>query len=123
MTDVNNFLEHYGVKGMKWGVRRKSTGATSEDHDSSRTSKKKALSTMSNAEIRRLNERLQLEQSNKALQSRGALQKIKTGTAIAGTILAVGATVNTAINFANSPTGKLIASAIGKKARNPDWLF
>lgn len=25
--DVNNFLEHFGVKGMKWGVRRGSDGS------------------------------------------------------------------------------------------------
>lgn len=25
-TAPNDFLEHYGVKGMRWGVRRKSSG-------------------------------------------------------------------------------------------------
>lgn len=31
MTDVDTFLEHYGVKGMKWGVRKKheSSGGSS----------------------------------------------------------------------------------------------
>jgi hypothetical protein len=26
VTDVDNFLEHYGVKGMRWGVRKAATG-------------------------------------------------------------------------------------------------
>lgn len=29
MTDVDNFLEHYGVKGMKWGVRKAASGIAS----------------------------------------------------------------------------------------------
>lgn len=29
MSDIDSFLEHYGVKGMKWGVRTDRSGATS----------------------------------------------------------------------------------------------
>lgn len=29
MTDLDNFLEHYGVKGMKWGVRKAASGVAS----------------------------------------------------------------------------------------------
>ena len=29
MTDVDNYLEHFGIKGMKWGVRRESSGSSS----------------------------------------------------------------------------------------------
>lgn len=128
--EVGEDLKHYGKKGMKWGVRRergpdgKVTGrVSSDDHVNSRASAKKKQSEMSTAELKKLNERLQLERTNRDLQSRGVLQKIKTGTAIAGTILAVGASVNTAIQFANSPAGKAIAKAINKNPSNPDWLF
>lgn len=38
---VDNFLAHYGVKGMKWGVRRKSTGSSSKS-----SSKKSSTSTV-----------------------------------------------------------------------------
>lgn len=29
MTDVDNFLAHYGVKGMRWGVRKAASGIAS----------------------------------------------------------------------------------------------
>ncbi len=125
MTDTKE-LTHYGVKGMKWGVirsKRSKQTNQSDDHKDSRVSRKKKTAAMSNAELKRLNERLQLERSNRDLQSRGALQKIKVGTAAAGTVLAIGATVNTAISFANSPAGKAIAAAIKNNKQNPDWLF
>lgn len=116
--EVGDELKHYGKKGMKWGVRKdsaktaKAQRTVSEDHATSRTLKTKKRSEMSNAELRKLNERLQLEKTNNELQSRSALQKIKTGTAIAGTILAVGTTVNSAIQFAKSPAGQAIIAAV-----------
>lgn len=128
--EVGTEIKHYGRKGMKWGVRRERGPdgrvrgkVVSEDYESSRKTGSKKQSQLSNAELKRVNERLQLERTNRELQYRGVLQKIKTGTALAGTILAVGATVNTAIQFANSPAGKAIKNAINKNPANPDWLF
>lgn len=106
-------LKHYGVKGMKWGVIRKNpSGSPSADHILSRERKRKKLSQLSNHELRGLNERLQLERSNRDLQSRGAIQKIKAGTAIAGTVLAVGTTVNAAIKFTKSPAGQALKTGL-----------
>jgi hypothetical protein len=115
-------IEHYGRKGMKWGVvhdrgpdgRVKITKTVSEDHKVSRELKAKPRSEMSNAELKRLNERLQLEKTNNELQSRTALQKIKTGTAIAGTILAAAGTINTAIQFTRSPAGQAVIAGVKK---------
>lgn len=113
-------LAHYGVKGMKWGVIRslkgRERGPDSEDHVKSRTLMKKPRRELSTKELKELNNRLQLEKTNNELQSRTGLQKIKTGTAIAGSILAVGATVTTAYNFINSPAGKAITNALKTKA-------
>lgn len=106
-------IKHYGTKGMKWGIRKdKRARSVSADHIESRVSKKKKQSEMSTAELKRLNDRLQTERTNKELQSRGTLQKIKAGTAMAGTILAVGTTITTAYNFSQSPAGKAIAAQI-----------
>lgn len=75
-TTPINQLYHYGITGQKWGVRRfqKEDGhrtaagkkrdeqqIKSEDHVKSRESKSKAPSGLSNDELRKLNERLQLE--------------------------------------------------------------
>lgn len=118
--EVDNELKHYGVKGMKWGVvrQRGSNGRVgrevSEDHVRSRALKKKKTSEMSNNELKALNQRLQLERTNNELQSRSGLQKIKTGTQIAGTVLAVGTTVSTAYNFVKSPAGQAIVNQVKK---------
>lgn len=76
-------LYHYGVIGQKWGVRRyqkkdgsrtaagkkreAQQGPKSKDHIESRQSKSKSVNKLSNDEIRKLNERLQLEETYKRL--------------------------------------------------------
>lgn len=127
MTDiVGEILEHHGVKGQKWGFTRprgadgRVTGTAtktkkappSEDHTSTRQLMRKKVSRLSNQELKKTNERLQLERTNKDLQTRGALRKIKAGTAVAGTILAVGTTITAAYNFANSPAGIALRNAL-----------
>lgn len=96
-------LYHWGVLGMKWG-RRKGTTTSSSGGRSSRKSrmsqdareasaiKKKKVSEMSNAELRKLNERQNLEKNYKSLNpsaiSKGA--KIAAATAATlGTIVAL----------------------------------
>lgn len=86
-----DYLKHYGVKGMKWGVRRK-TRKTSSDYNESREIKKKHVSEMSNEELRKLNKRMDLEQNYKRLNPSYAQRGMKyIGTAVAttGTILAL----------------------------------
>jgi hypothetical protein len=63
------FLEHFGIPGMRWGRRKgkKSTTPTSQEHKAKEMLKKKKLSSMTNAEIKTLNERLQLERQFKDL--------------------------------------------------------
>lgn len=81
VTPINQ-LYHYGVVGQKWGVRRyqnedgtrttagkkRETQQTrSDDHIKSRESKSKAPTGLSNEELKKLNERLQLEATYKNL--------------------------------------------------------
>lgn len=73
MTDE---LYHFGIKGMKWGVRhdKKSSGSSrsrktkrvsSEEYIRSREIMKKKPNEMSNRELQELNTRLQLENTYK----------------------------------------------------------
>lgn len=73
-------LEHHGIKGMKWGQRRteaqlarqrKRESGYSKDAKSVENVKRKAaagrgLKSLSNAELRQLNERMNLEQQYKS---------------------------------------------------------
>jgi len=65
-------LEHVGILGMHWGHHKsggESTGTKgpSADHVTVQTLKKKKLSDMSNAELKTLTSRLNLEKSYKEL--------------------------------------------------------
>lgn len=76
MNKTDEFLEHYGVPGMKWG-RRKSSGNSavprpvSEDYATAKAAKDKkaatGLNSLSNKEIQAVITRTNLERQYKSL--------------------------------------------------------
>lgn len=114
---MDNELYHYGVLGMKWGVRRdrsRSSGSSrrkksrlnlSDDARTAEKLKKKKLGEMSNAELRKLNERQNLERNYRQLNK----SHIAKGMAF---VTSAAATTGTIIALYNN-SGKLIN--IGKK--------
>lgn len=118
-----DFLIHYGILGMKWGIRRQrgsdgTVGGTakkskvSEDHTTTRSlMTKKKTSQLTNQELRTINERLNLEKQYKDLNR----QQISKGRKFVGDILSTsGKTAATTIATAAALYG-------AKKAVNKLW--
>ena len=114
--DVANFLEHYGTKGQKWGIRNararitsgKKSVPQSEDSKTARKLQSRPPHSLSNEELKKLNERLNLEQNASRLNP----SKISKGKKHAQTVLA---TVGVGVALLNTPPGKALINA-GRKA-------
>ena len=107
--DSDDFLEHHGVLGMHWGQHKAAT--IHPDHAAVSDLRKKPISQLSNAEIKKLNERKQLERQHKQLNPNGWN---KTKSAILGGTALLG-TAATLYGHWNSPGGKKVRAA-GKVA-------
>lgn len=119
----NGELYHYGIPGMRWGVRRAQKRSTGIERKGTRKGwstdtievakiKTKSVKQMSNAELKRLNERNQLEVTNRDLkrkQNRGQ-RAVQSFIKTAGTVAAVAGAA--AIYKTH---GQKILSAIGTK--------
>ena len=58
MSEVDQFLEHHGVKGQKWGIRNKKKQVFT---DKQKTTFKKAPAKLSDEELNRRIRRMQME--------------------------------------------------------------
>ena len=81
----NESVEHFGVKGMKWGVRKRHR---SVDFNEAQRLRKKNPDTLSNQELQTLNNRMGLEANyrnnriNNQSQARKYVKQILVGTAV-----------------------------------------
>lgn len=124
MVDAEEFIQHYGKKGMRWGVRNKAKTAiksrsaakkerTSSDYKDVSNLRGKHPSKLSNADLKKINERMNLEQNYNRLNA----GKVRSGKAKAELIVGtVGVGVG-AYNVLHSPAGKA-AKELGKKLIN-----
>lgn len=119
--ELDKFLEHYGVKGMHWGVRNKRgpDGRVSTEHKRTEQIRQKrqthGTKALTNKEIGDYNKRLELERKLNQLdpKKQGAIKK---GHNFTKEVLAIGATANAVIAFSKSPAGKKLAENLAKKS-------
>ena len=105
--NIEKVLEHFGVKGMRWGVRRGNrnrSGAVrvSTDYSKSRKVLKKKVSSMSDKELKSVNKRLELERKLKSVNPSvtaegkrrvGQTMNVFSGALIGGVAGGAGATL------------------------------
>ena len=111
-------LYHYGIPGMKWGIRKsyaaisslkaRSEKDASTDHIVSRQLKSKSIKKLTNAELQTLSQRLQLERSVRDLKS----SDYQRGTDFIKTATAIGTTLATAYALSRTPLAKDLARVI-----------
>lgn len=69
VTSVADILQHYGVKGMRWGKKKNPASSDAAASTSvKKTAKKKGVHTVSNRELQTAIERMRLEQDFKRLK-------------------------------------------------------
>lgn len=113
MNEVEEFLEHFGKKGMRWGVRnikRSSPKKTSSDHKEKVKIGKQRTPQLTNKQIQKYNTRANLESNYNKLNP----ARIKRGKFAAKSIMGSLAAGATLYNLANSPFGKA-GIALAKK--------
>ncbi len=130
MPDVESFLEHHGIKGMKWGVRNKrsqrafaSRVINDDDFDTEGKEVQKIISkarkhgtvSLTNHELRTINARQKLEQefAKANPKEKGKLDK---GHEQVQRYLKMGMTAKSAYDLFNSPAGKALRNRGNKDA-------
>jgi hypothetical protein len=121
VSDADDVLAHFGIKGMKWGVRRprgadglveKSTDVKNAEAARAKIGKKGNTNALSNQELQNLVTRMNLERQLSTLNT----QSKKTNPAlkfVGDTLLAVGK--QQAQKLAQEQATKLIAEMLKNK--------
>ena len=131
MADADEFLEHYGIPGMRWGVRRsrgsngrvgRKTSSSSKDRSQVDKLARRPVKSLSNKQIQQINNRFQLEKTfNQMRTERSVINRghnyVKTGLAVAGTGVAIYKLVNSKAGQAAIETGRAAIDAALKAAR------
>ena len=120
MTTMNEFLSHYGIKGMRWGVRRSRSqiDSSSEDHRTAQSAKKKAkkggVKSLSNKELQDLITRMNLEKQYSSVVPPSRGKRLLSGGAKFTADVIAGVGKQQATKLANDQATKLVAQMLKK---------
>lgn len=110
--DADDFLEHHGIKGQRWGIRRKrnvQTGRVSSDFRTVAELRRKPIHQLTNQQLKTANERLNLEQNFRRMnptKKEIGRKKVKALLSTVG--------ITSVVSFVNSPLGKKSMAAGAK---------
>lgn len=109
--EIDKFIQHYGVKGMHWGIRNeKKAGRPSSDYRKTKPYRNRKTHELTNKQLKAVNERINLEQNYRRLNP----SKVKIGMGVAASILAALDMGTRFYSFIKSPAGQALAKN-GKK--------
>jgi len=112
MGTLDEVMEHFGVKGMHWGVSK--SGPTSSDAQNAKghraVVKKSGTQALSNKDLQELVTRMNLEQQYSKLSHKPS--RIAAGYKAVKVIVGVGKTANEIATFSQSATGKMLATKL-----------
>lgn len=124
-------LCHWGIKGMKWGVRRyqnadgtltdagkRRYGEPSDDYKTAKEIKKKRVDQMTNSELRKLNERTRLEQEYQKLNPnvvKKGWKYVGAAVGVMGTTMAFYNNSKQILDLGQKVAHAIIDTAVAKK--------
>ena len=130
MYQYPDYLMHYGVPGMKWGVRKarknnyiskavkKRRSSYSQDYKDTAKLRKKNYKQLSNSELKSLNKRLELESNYKRLNPKG----VEKGKRMVSYGIGILGTAGSVYALRNAPLTQLGKSIINLKIRGQKQL-
>lgn len=127
MYQYPDYLMHYGVLGMKWGRRkslssviksknRKRIDSYSSDYQETRKMRRKPSKKLSNAELKKLNERMRLEQEYNRLST----SQVNRGYEVAKKTIAIAGAIGGLYAVSQSDYTK-VGKALLDKAKKTDY--